>query len=303
MTETQKWTLDGHRLHINTFDYIAPDNNFVHTFRYPAGELQVRLLQPAIELAKAAKTISIDCRITSSDDIMQLALLTNAIRNTNTYVDIVLNLPYMPYSRADRAFTDGDCFGLEVFASVINKLRFAEVRTLDVHNPRTADFLFNGLVNYTPEKLIKLASAITNSPTTCLLPDDGAMKRYADICLPYFNNVVHASKKRNPETGELVDFDVPRIDILERSVLIVDDICDGGGTFKGIAAALRKAGYEGAMYLYVTHGIFSKGTMTLLSDFERIFTTNSFVHGRQIGVTSWDAFQYLNQSSQKGLSV
>ena len=43
-----------------------------------------------------------------------------------------------------------------------------------------------------------------------------------------------------------------------RNCLIVDDICDGGGTFIPLAKKLKNAGAK-TVTLYVTHGIFSKG--------------------------------------------
>jgi ribose-phosphate pyrophosphokinase len=57
---------------------------------------------------------------------------------------------------------------------------------------------------------------------------------------------------------------------------VIDDLCDGGGTFIGIAQELRKAGITQPLYLYVSHGIFSKGLEVLFQHFDQIFTTNSF---------------------------
>jgi ribose-phosphate pyrophosphokinase len=56
-------------------------------------------------------------------------------------------------------------------------------------------------------------------------------------------------------------------------VLIVDDLCDGGGTFTAHASVLLAAGAT-AVDLYVTHGIFSKGLP--LDHIDRVFTTDSY---------------------------
>lgn len=55
-------------------------------------------------------------------------------------------------------------------------------------------------------------------------------------------------------------------------ILIVDDICDGGATFLKIAKELPNTN----LYLYVTHGIFSKGLGDLSRYFIKIFSTDSF---------------------------
>ena len=53
------------------------------------------------------------------------------------------------------------------------------------------------------------------------------------------------------------------------------DICDGGQAFLPIAKQLKEKG--ALVYLYVTHGIFSKG-LYQFADFEKIFTTSSVIH-------------------------
>ncbi|HCW17254.1 MAG TPA: phosphoribosylpyrophosphate synthetase, partial [Achromobacter sp.] len=54
-------------------------------------------------------------------------------------------------------------------------------------------------------------------------------------------------------------------------VLVVDDICDGGRTFLELASALRDTTRQ-PVYLYVTHGIFSKGLGELNARYAGIFT-------------------------------
>ena len=59
-------------------------------------------------------------------------------------------------------------------------------------------------------------------------------------------------------------------------MLIVDDLCDAGGTFIGSAQVLRDAGAR-SVSLYVTHGVFSKGVENLLNNgIDAIYTTTSF---------------------------
>ncbi|RYF48025.1 MAG: phosphoribosyltransferase [Cytophagaceae bacterium] len=69
--------------------------------------------------------------------------------------------------------------------------------------------------------------------------------------------------------------------------LIVDDICDGGGTFIGLAAELRKLNPE-RISLAVSHGIFSKGIDPLTNWLDHVYTTDSFST-----LTSTDAFTQI----------
>ena len=58
-----------------------------------------------------------------------------------------------------------------------------------------------------------------------------------------------------------------------KNVLILDDICDGGGTFMLAGKELLK--YKpNNLGLCITHGIFSKGVDTLKEVFDEIYAYN-----------------------------
>jgi ribose-phosphate pyrophosphokinase len=80
-------------------------------------------------------------------------------------------------------------------------------------------------------------------------------------------------KDRNERTGE-----VRGIEIMsgkpKKNCIFLDDLCDGGATFKHGAAALRKDPEVENVGLIVAHGIFSKGLQIPGINF--LATTNSF---------------------------
>lgn len=241
---------------------------------YPAGELQIRLTRAAISTLFGTDRVSVICR-SAHQHLMELALLSDAIHNLVPTVDSQLVLPYLPYGRADRRFQEGDCHGLKTFGQIVGWMGYCRILTLDVHSFR-APKLVGNLVNINPRNLITRAIAdicdSTGHLPMILLPDEGA-KRYK------FEGALQCHKTRNPTTGALSGFEVPDFD--RDSALIVDDICDGGGTFMGLAQAINTAEKAFSriprkrLYLYVTHGIFSQGFKTLFEHFERIYTTDS----------------------------
>jgi len=229
----------------------------------------------------------IEYKIKSSDDLMDLIMLIRAVHNT-TETDVFLNLKYLPYSRADREFVDGDCFGLFEFLLLMKSIGVKQILTLDVHS-KVAESIFSGFViSANPKDLIinainQFAIKYNAHSINVLYPDEGASKRYELPASTGSNtfgidiNYLHASKKRDPETGKFLGFDVPDFnEFVSRPTLIVDDICDGGGTFVGIAKELDNAPIK-ALGLYVTHGIFSKG-IEVLEDagFTDIYTSDSW---------------------------
>ncbi len=264
--------------HIN----LSDDSRVYRQFRYPAGEWQVRVL--ADELAYInADEVRVTARIGCAEDIVKLGLLASAIRGASACARTLI-LPYLPYGRADRRFCDGDCFGLQVFAGLIGSMGFHRVVTLDAHS-QVASSHFDQLVNVSPDQFIisaisKFADRQGVNRVCVLYPDDGAAVRYRIPTSIGCNShqvavySLHCRKKRDVATGALSGFEVPcRSEFTTGAAIIVDDICDGGGTFLGIAKELER--YNLKLGLYVTHGIFSKGFATLGAAFDRIYSTNS----------------------------
>ena len=237
-------------------------------FRYPAGEEQVRFKKEELSHLLDAVEIVVIARLMGSTDVIGLALLTDAIDSVTEGVKRTLVLPYLPYSRADRRFLEGDCFGLKTFGRLIDSLAYERVITVDVHSNKAKKYISN-LLTLSPLSFISDVYASLPKGTAILLPDEGA-KRYGIEHV--FKKVYYASKKRNPVTGAFLGFEVPEEAKKEENLLIVDDICDGGGTFVGLAQELPERVNK---YLYVTHGIFSQGTFKLNLFFKKIFTTDS----------------------------
>jgi ribose-phosphate pyrophosphokinase len=290
---------------VKAFSVVLGDEGCYEKFRYPAGEMQVRLNSTTIEALQTENCVVLTARIKSADDIIELCMLTSAIRSQSAITEIKLVLPYLPYGRADRRFVEGDCFGLEVFAGVVNGLGLP-VTTLDAHSATSRSLLRN-LTDLCPshflEKAIKdirdVVQSSSNGSTdslTILFPDDGARKRYAGLLTDSNITILHCAKVRDKASGHLSGFSVPsRGEFDSANVLVIDDICDGGGTFLGVAEALKQYGLT--LSLYVTHGIFSKGLAPLMAEFRHIYTTDSF--GCQLSdprMTTYSTHEFFQNS-------
>jgi ribose-phosphate pyrophosphokinase len=254
---------------------LRDDSPSYECFGYPGGEWQVRLKGPV-----TADHVRVIARLQNAADILKLALLKNAIGN-KPYTELIL--PYLPYSRADRAFVPNDCVGLDAFGSVINSMAWDAVVTLDAHNHIAAVTYIAALLDvpadlFIQRAIVEFAHKHQAKRITVLFPDEGARLRYYVLPPIIGSNleiieldVKQCEKVRNPADGKLLYFDLPPLDNSQPAI-IVDDICDGGGTFVGIA---QKAGVLN-LGLYVTHGIFSRSLEVLFSYFDHIYTTDSF---------------------------
>lgn len=238
-------------------------------FTFPAGEAHVKSFgehnPENIEYQLA------DLRGADSHELFQLAMWADACYSRGDAT--VLLLPYLPGARADR----GEPSGASVYAAFINDMVIDQVITLDPHSPYMPSKL-DGLTVYPFERIIKreLGDRGYNPYVGVIAPDKGAIdraQRAADVLgVPLFK----AEKTRDFETGKLTGFTCESLPAGGR-LLIVDDICDGGGTFIGLADQIYKTQpHVGEIDLWVTHGVFSKGFAELDAYIGNIYTTDSF---------------------------
>jgi ribose-phosphate pyrophosphokinase len=113
-----------------------------------------------------------------------------------------------------------------------------------------------------------------------ICPDKGAVDRCQDlakIALDNPNNIIYCNKVRDFGTGKFQGFEMEPLKA-PGNYLVVDDICDGGGTFNLLAEAFEKDPHaaKSRLALYVSHGIFSKGLNAIDKRYEVIYTTDSW---------------------------
>lgn len=179
-----------------------------------------------------------------------------------------LVLPYIPGARQDRINPTGDnLFAAYSFARDLNARDFNKVIVLDPHSPVAPGFI-NNVVEY---PLSEVASRMWSGYTGIIAPDKGAKARAEIFATALDIPIYYASKNRDVSTGRLSGFsvDIP----WGGHYLVADDICDGGGTFVGLGEKIKEAGAFAD--LYVSHGIFAKGTRELKNYYKNIYTTDS----------------------------
>lgn len=188
-----------------------------------------------------------------------------------------LIMPYCPNARQDRVKSNEDVFTLKYFAETINSLGFDEVCILDPHSS-VSEALFDNVHILTPEKYIHGAIERINSANLVLyFPDAGACKRYSDMFPEY--KYIYGNKIREWETGKIIGTEIVNpfnIDLKEKDVLMVDDICSKGTTFSKASEVLNNYDVNN-IYLYVTHceDTILKGEVLTNGLIEKVFTTNS----------------------------
>ncbi|PXY40278.1 phosphoribosylpyrophosphate synthetase [Flavobacterium cheongpyeongense] len=217
--------------------------------------------------------VTITHRLNSFNDLGLLCITVDALRRMGVKI-IDLFIPYFPAARQDRVMIKGESLSVKVYADIINTLQLNKVYVFDAHSEVTPALVNNCEVipNHT---FIKEVLKVIGENVKLISPDGGALKKIYKVSEFLGGvDVVECSKSRDVKTGKLSGFKVYEDDLNGIDCLIVDDICDGGGTFVGLAEELKKKN-AGKLYLAVSHGIFNKG-FEVLDCFDSIFTTNSF---------------------------
>lgn len=241
-------------------------------FQFNGGEWNITL-NNRINYQRDARVI-ITNRFRDMNDLMKVAIAKDALERKGLR-DFDLVMPYIPYARQDRVCNDGESLTLKVFTDMVNALGFNNVIVLDPHSD-VAPALINNCHQSSNHKYIRQVFWDIKENVHLVIPDAGAVKKGHALAKEIkFAGIIQCDKVRDTKTGSLTGFRVFDYDLKGKACMIVDDICDGGGTFMGLAHELKSNG-AGKIYLFVTHGIFSKGLGSLAEYFQKVFCTNSF---------------------------
>lgn len=234
----------------------------------------------------------------SPDEYLNIISVVNTLKEIGAEV-IQLKIAYMPNARMDRIKVKGESFTLRDFASIINGLPIDAVYVFDPHSP-VSELLLNKATIKTKDRMDwTLQDAITQHVNKLFsedkkfyiaFPDAGAQKRYQELIQKCkFDNQVVGSiigvKDKDWATGEIKEvftrFDYNEF-IEDADVLIIDDICSRGGTFKYFIKDAQRHSKNFKFHLYVSHLEPAVLEGDLLTDkslnLQNILTTNSLAY-------------------------
>lgn len=254
----------------------------------PGGEQHVTYAgHETLNISTPRKTIRVEGIVTAKKLIAIGMACEVYDRNTSASPDLVL--PYIPGGRQDRTDIPEVGFSLKVYASIIGTFPINRLITLDPHSTATGVYLAYSNLNKSIHVLshqdwfLPWIEKQTFAPRLhkFLFPDKGAEAKYSVVSA--YSPARSCKKIRDPKTGKLSGFEVPNLkDWEDNFIWIVDDICDGGGTFVAIAEQVRKQLHNKCkLGLTVSHGIFSNQyKLTELAKlFDYIVTTDSVFEG------------------------
>lgn len=197
----------------------------------------------------------------TANKILQLNFAIDAIKRANA-LEIIPILPYFPYSRQDKRDQYRGPIGAKVIAEMLENRGATSIITFDLHADQIEGF-FNIPVNHLRGKYLfyKYITKIGNSNTVLCSPDAGGVKRvkkirdlisrtWPAVVMPYVT--IDKTRTGPNMVGEMTIIG----EVKDKDVIMIDDMCDTGGTLVKAVNALLDAGAR-TVRAVVTHGVMS----------------------------------------------
>lgn len=235
-------------------------------------------------------------RINSYEDLWHLKQITEVYQHNGLRPTITI--PWLIDGQADDRFHENQSFGLKLVCDFLNDMA-ADFKIFHPHNPGIVKSLIDGVQildnTYFMKEVLSdiycynedierdkglsyhLKEGLSDN-LVLMSVDAGGFKPLMKLCdnLRWKGEVASASKSREYKDGKSVLTQlVANTDFRGKDILLVDDICIYGGTFKGLSKILKDCNC-GKLYLAVSHmTVQNLGSDPITNYFDKVFTTNS----------------------------
>jgi ribose-phosphate pyrophosphokinase len=247
----------------NVLDFTKGEGYNIISF--PDGEKHLQLTK-----AVNKEPLKIIYRFANSDDVFIFMQLVDILQRMEVSVS-ELFIPYLMTMRCDRVFSMDRPFSLKVLANIINTMKADKVIILEPHSDKCLE-----LINNSEALMNEIQHHQATLQTILCYPDAGAKKRYFNMFKHHLTPIT-CKKVRDINTGNLLNFDIEDKGSYRKGdqIVVVDDLCDGGGTFLGIHSILKKL-EPSSCSLWVTHAVQKAGIEKVAAVYDRVYITNSY---------------------------
>lgn len=229
-------------------------------FGAPLGKINIQKFsdgefQPIfLESIRGDYVFLIQSTFAPTDNLMELLLMIDAAKRASAY-KIVAVLPYYGFSRQDRKDKPRVAIGSKLVATLLEAAGADRVITMDLHAPQIQAF-FEIPVDHLDSSAIFIPyiEQLKLENLTFAAPDVGSTNRVREIA-SYFNAEMVICDKHRKRANEIASMVVIG-EVKDRDIVLIDDICDTGGTLAKAAGLLKEKGARSVRAL-CTHPILS----------------------------------------------
>lgn len=211
--------------------------------------------------------------------LIELLLTCDALKRKGVK-KIVGVVPWLGYSKQDKVFREGEPLSIRVIAKILQVAGLSKLITIDLHNPKIADYFKIPVVNLSAvEVLARQVKA--DKETVIVAPDKGAIKKSKELGKILDCPVAVISKQRDLVTGKVKILGI-KGEVKNKKIVIIDDMIATGGTLIETADYLKKLEVQSIKVL-VTHHLYIDKVQQKLdnSRIDQLVTTNSITQSEK----------------------
>ena len=188
-------------------------------------------------------------------------------------------MPYMAYSRQDRAFLDGEVVSMALVAKLIETVGTKRLITVDIHSPASLSYFTIDTQNISAVGLLADYAAVKIKPNAPIVvsPDMGGAKRAVKFARMLGTDMVALKKSRDKDTAEvIIEEKELNSSVLGRDLILLDDMISTGESIVEACRFLRR--YKpNKIYAICTHALLIGDATTRIkaAGVEEIISTNS----------------------------
>ena len=189
-----------------------------------------------------------------AENLMELLLMIDAARRASAY-KVIAVIPYYGYARQDRKDRPRVAIGSKLVANMLVAAGADRIITMDLHAPQIQGYFDIPMDHLDSHAVfIPYIENLRLENLTFAAPDVGATNRIREIA-SYFNAEMVICDKHRKRANEIASMVVIG-DVTDKDIVIIDDICDTGGTLAKSAALLKEKGARSVRAL-ITHPVLS----------------------------------------------
>ncbi len=221
-----------------------------HTQRFSDGEFQPAFL----ESIRGDMVFLIQSTFAPTENLMELILMIDAAKRASAY-KVVAVIPYYGFARQDRKDKPRVAIGSKVVANMLVAAGADRIITMDLHAPQIQGY-FDIPVDHLESSsvFIPYIKQLNLENLTFAAPDVGSANRIREIA-SYFEADMVICDKHRKRANEIASMVVIG-DVENKDIVLIDDICDTGGTLAKSAALLKEKGARSVRAL-ITHPVLS----------------------------------------------
>ncbi|MEJ7769772.1 MAG: ribose-phosphate pyrophosphokinase [Chitinophagaceae bacterium] len=231
-----------------------------HKFGNPLGKIRVQKYSDGeigvefLESIRGEYVFMIQSTFAPTDNLMELLLMIDAARRASAY-KVIAVMPYYGFSRQDRKDRPRVAIGSKLVANMLVAAGADRVITMDLHAPQIQGY-FDIPVDHLDSSAIFIPyiEQLKLENLTFAAPDVGSTNRVREIA-SFFNAEMVICDKHRKRANEIASMVVIG-DVSGRDVILIDDICDTGGTLAKAAGLLTEKGAVSVRAM-VTHPVLS----------------------------------------------